>query len=761
MFRNESFMSLDNSSEFPDETHPVGTYPVGTVRALLGTDFVTPATRAALMARLEPAADEAGPRFFSDHDFYTLTAALSRLFAEPQQPSARVLALAIDSRLAAGKADGWRYDALPPDSEAAMQGLRGLDQAAQSQHQADFAQLAPEQQDAVLSAVQAGHAPGEVWQTLPGERYFEDLLAEAAANYYSYPIAQEEIGYVGMADGHGWTRIGLNEREPWEPKATDASTPKPGVVTIEPVVVTIEMAPAAAPAGREYALTDIVDAVVIGTGAGGAPLLARLAAAGLQVVALEAGRFWNPGQDFATDEKAQDKLFWNDERLSAGGNPLPFGSNNSGIGVGGSTLHYTAYTPRAHADDFALHTEFGVGTDWPLGYADLEPYYDELEQFLGVSGPSPYLWDAHGQPYPLPPLPLNGAAQLMQRACATLGIRTAPGPNAALSGPYFQPGVGWRKACTNRGFCQAGCSVGAKASMDVTFIPLALQNGAALRSECFVTQIETDKSGHVTGVVYTQGGREQRQLCRNVFLCAGAIETPRLLLLNNLANGSGQVGRNFMAHTAIQLWGQFADDIRPNKGIPGGLISEDTHRPKEADFAGGYLLQSIGVMPVTYATQLARAERLWGEKLRRHMRGFNHVAGINICGECLPHDQNYLELSAETDARGLPKPRVYFTAGENEKRMTAHADKLMREIWAEAGTTEVWALERYAHTLGTCRMGADPAASVVNADGQAHDVPGLYVADNSVFSSSLSVNPALTQMALSLRIADRFLSKRF
>ena len=101
---------------------------------------------------------------------------------------------------------------------------------------------------------------------------------------------------------------------------------------------------------QHHSTKETVDAVVIGTGAGGAPLLARLAAAGLRVVALEAGKHWNPAKDFATDERSQDKLFWNDERLSAGNDPLPFGNNNSGTGVGGSTLHYTAYTPRAQPE---------------------------------------------------------------------------------------------------------------------------------------------------------------------------------------------------------------------------------------------------------------------------------------------------------------------------------------------------------------------------------------------------------------------------
>ena len=512
---------------------------------------------------------------------------------------------------------------------------------------------------------------------------------------------------------------------------------------------------------RRFQTGETVDAVVIGTGAGGAPLLARLANAGLKVVALEAGKFWNPAEDFATDEAAQHELFWNDERLSAGGDPVAFGNNNSGIGVGGSTLHYTAYTPRAQNDDFRLLTEFGVGRDWNLSYEDLEPYYNELEAFLGVSGFSPYPW---GKPrsakYPLPPLPLNGAAQLMERGCRELNVKTVPAANAALSQDYYQANVGWRKACTNRGFCQAGCSTGAKASMDVTYIPLAIHFGAEIRAESFVTSFEFDASGKINAVVYERAGATEKQPCKNVFLCAGAIETPRLLLINNLANSSGQVGKNFMAHTGIQIWGRFDEDVRPYKGIPGALISEDTHRPKNADFAGGYLLQSIGVMPVTYAIQVARGRGLWGEKLREHLSGYNNTAGINILGECLPYQNNFVELADEKDVRGLPKPRIHFTNGDNERRLTKHAEKLMREIWTAAGAKDVWAFPRNAHIIGTCRMGTNGDDSVINENGRSFDIPNLYISDNSTFPSALAVNPALTIMALSLRTADKFLGEK-
>ncbi len=728
------------------------------LRQLLASELVTPATRDVLRTRLETGGTDGettAPVFFDAALFTTLVAACGRLLP-PHPPMPEAAARQIDARLAGGKGDGWRFDQLPTDEETYRLALRGLDETARGHGIEFFPELSISQQDRTLAKLARGELAGPVWSRLNGARFFEDLLAELSEFYFSHPLAQERIGYAGFADAAGWRRIGLGEREDWEPgigQRTFTLPPAP-----PPTAPRREQPPLIT---QHFAENETVDAVVIGTGAGGGPLLARLAQAGLRVVALEAGKFWDPARDFATDERAQGGLFWTDERLSAGENPLAFGNNNSGVGVGGSTLHFTAYTPRPQPDDFRLRMDFGVGEDWPLSYEDLEPYFDELETLLGVSGPSPYPWGpARRHGYPLAPLPLNAAAQLMRRACDGLGIRTSSAPNAALSAPYHQPGVGWRPACTNRGFCQAGCSVGAKASVDVTFIPLALTAGAEVRPECFVTTIERE-GGRVSGVVYVRDGQEHRQKCRHVFLCGGAVETPRLLLINGLGNGSGQVGRNFMAHTGLQLWAQFEEETRPFKGIPGGLISEDTHRPKDADFAGGYLLQSIGVMPVTYATQLARSgQGLFGEALGRHMDGYNHVAGINILGECLPSARNYVELSHEKDGRGLPKPRVHFNAGENEQKLTVHAEKTMRAIWDRAGARDPWTLGRFAHLIGTCRMGRDADRAVVDADGRCFDVPGLFICDNSVFPSALSANPALTIMALSLRTADRFLAAR-
>jgi hypothetical protein len=198
---------------------PVPTYPSGTVRALLATPHVSDATRAALQARLEaPAAYT--PQFLAPEAFALLEAVAARLFPQPDRPDAPIpLAPAVDQRLAEGRADGWRYDALPPDREAYRLGLGGIQEISQALFQSPFQALDASSQDAVLQALASGTPPGATWKTLHAGRFFEELLAELTEAYYSHPLAQEEIGYVGMADLPAWSKIGLNEKETREPSA--------------------------------------------------------------------------------------------------------------------------------------------------------------------------------------------------------------------------------------------------------------------------------------------------------------------------------------------------------------------------------------------------------------------------------------------------------------------------------------------------------------------------------------------------------------
>jgi hypothetical protein len=201
------------------------TYPRGTIRALLETDMVTQATREVLKSRLEP--DDAPPsavskpRFFDAEAFDTLRAACARLIPQADRARPVDLAGALDERLAEGKCDGWRYSRMPPDGEAYCRGLLGLNESAHAMFGMAFDELEASGQDVVLSAVQRGEAQGQTWESVPAQRFFEELLAELSECYYSDPLTQEEIGYVGFADAHGWQALGLDELEAHEPRGIE------------------------------------------------------------------------------------------------------------------------------------------------------------------------------------------------------------------------------------------------------------------------------------------------------------------------------------------------------------------------------------------------------------------------------------------------------------------------------------------------------------------------------------------------------------
>lgn len=507
---------------------------------------------------------------------------------------------------------------------------------------------------------------------------------------------------------------------------------------------------------RTYGTDDVVDVVVVGTGAGGAPLLASLARRGLTVVALEAGRNTEPGDHVPDEVAAPGDINWMDERLSGGGAPTAFGPNNSGTGVGGSTLHWGAFTPRPSAHDLRLRTESGEGQDWPISHAELTGWIERVEHDVGVAGPEHYPWDPSRR-YRMRPPARNASSDMMMRGTAAAGITATDAPVGLTTEDRHQEHHGLRQACVSCGSCHQGCRNGAKVSMDTTYLPAAVAFGAEIRPESFVHGIELDSSGRVEAVVYTAGGREHRQRCRSLVLAAGGVETPRLLLHTGVANGSGQVGRNFTAHGATQVWARFDESMRSYRGYPSSIITEDFVRPADADFAGGYLIQSLGAQPQTFATSLVRGGGLRGAELVRALHDYPFSAGVGINAECLPYDDNRLELSDELDEHGVPRARVSFTPGSNEEAIRRHAVRTMTTIVEAAGGQDVRVLERTAHTIGTARMGTDRETSVVDQDGRSWDVPNLWVADNSVFPSAVIANPALTIMALSLRTADRML----
>lgn len=512
---------------------------------------------------------------------------------------------------------------------------------------------------------------------------------------------------------------------------------------------------------------ETVDFCIVGAGAGGGVLGAKLAEKGFSVVILDAGRHWNPTKDFVSDEIAARELFWNDERITGGDDPVELGSNNSGRGIGGSTVHYSMVAMRAHPEDFKRRTLEGeiAGADlqdWALQFEDIEPYYDEVEEVLQIAGPTFYPWGKRKKRYPQREHELNACAEILVRGCTKLNIPVAPAPIATLSAPHKN-----RPPCVYRGFCNYGCTTNAKSSILVTYIPRAIKAGAEVRPDSMVAQIEHDKNGLATGVLYFRKGSDElfRQKATNVVVAGYAIETPRLLLNSasslfpdGLANSSGTVGKYFMVHTGEQAFAKFPKRINQYKAPPpGGSITEHFNRTmNDTDFICGYTIEVVGPHPTDFATRLATSRGLWGAELREKMLDYNYYSGVGIVGEVLPQEKNSVKLhTSEKDQYGLPIPYVRFGFHENDKKIVEHARAKMKEILEAAGGEEVWTAERTAHILGTCRMGTDAKNSVVNRDCRSHDIPNLFVCDGSVFPTSTAVNPSLTIQAIAARTADR------
>ncbi len=511
---------------------------------------------------------------------------------------------------------------------------------------------------------------------------------------------------------------------------------------------------------RQFDDRDEVDFAIVGTGCGGGVLAAKLAEAGFSVVAFDAGPFWRPLADFASDEREQDKLYWLDPRISGGDDPIELGANNSGRAVGGSSVHFQMVALRFRPEWFAARSRLGYAVDWPVDWREMWRYYAEVERACAISGPMRYPWGPDRGRYPYRAHEVNAAGQVLARGAEAMGVPWAPTPLATVSAPR-----GKSPPCAYRGMCKIGCSTNAKQSVLVTFIPRALDAGAEIRDLAMVGRIETDGNGRATGVEYHRGGAWRFQRARNV-VCAGySIETPRLLLNSanarqpeGLANSSGNVGRYLMVHLNDAVWGVMEDEIRWYKGPPSMACCEhwnyaDDHPDK--DFDGGYSFMSQGPLPTDFAKTLVTNEGVFGYDLRRQMALYNRMAGLKMVGETMPQAENRVTLADESDDFGLPRARVTFSHHDNDRRMRRHARDFMARMLAAAGGRDLLETGSTAHLMGGCRMGRDPETSVTDSDGRTWDVNNLWICDGSLMPTAGGVNPSMTIMANAARIADR------
>ena len=533
---------------------------------------------------------------------------------------------------------------------------------------------------------------------------------------------------------------------------------------------------------------DVVDFVVVGSGAAGGIVAKELATAGLSVVVLEQGPRLEPRQ-FEHDEF---KYFFrhgiiNDPELQPQTfAPTPNQEAKKGAGrllyaklVGGGSVHFTANYWRFHEIDFVEASRHGPisGTgfaDWPITYAELEPYYTKAEWELGVSGtPGPF--DApRSRPYPLPPLPVKSSGVLFERACRQLGLHPQPTPLAILSQSFHG-----RSACQHCGFCLGfGCEFGAKSSTLVTVIPLAEATGRCeIRPNSYARQIAVDeRTGRAIGVAYFDDHKvEQLQRARAVAVCANGAETPRLLLMSQsnrfpdgLANSSGLVGKYLMFNGYCAAGGTFERRLNDWKSVAASRMVHDFYDtdPARGFYGGGGIDARFAGYPVGFAlgwplgglgpdapTWGSEYKRLLGEAYSQTMYVGGHTTSLSLQSNAVSLDPTL------KDAWGLPALRFTYQDHPDDLATMRFLQAKGLEVLEAAGARRTWAdpvqpSNFSVQLLGTCRLGNDPHTSVIDRYHRTHDVPNLFLCDGSSFVTSGRGQPTCTIQALAYRAAE-------
>lgn len=539
------------------------------------------------------------------------------------------------------------------------------------------------------------------------------------------------------------------------------------------------------------------DAIVVGSGISGGWVAKELCERGLKVLMLERGPEVRHGEDYSQDlaaslRRSEDQialeerekhypyyvgvsyaLFESNKKFWASDYDHPYETAPGkpyrwirGYQLGGRSLTWGRQSYRWAPQDFESNLKDGHGVDWPIRYDDLAPWYDHVEAFAGISGDYDGLCQLPDGDF-LPPWPMNvveeAAKARIESAFPTRRMIMGRVANLSRTTKVHQD-LG-RKRCEGKLACAHGCNLGGYFSTQAATLPAARATGnLTVVTDAVVASVEHDPVlGRVTGVrVVDRNTREGRTYpARMVFLNASSINTSAILLNSRseafprgLANGSDQVGRNLMDHVSTRpiagRWPGFQDQHTPGER-PTGIYIPRYANVTETDkpYLRGFGMQGGAV-------RTRRAEAPGGLPWSMSLMPF---------GEVLPNPDNRVTLSAtRTDSWGVPVPVIDAAHGRNEYAMMREAARDAWEMLRAAGCVDLNRWEEAAehvtppgdriHEMGTARMGRDPATSVVNGWGQAHEVPNLFLSDGAVMASSASMNPSLTYMALSARTAN-------
>lgn len=528
----------------------------------------------------------------------------------------------------------------------------------------------------------------------------------------------------------------------------------------------------------------VYDVVIVGAGPSGAVAARRLAEEGMSVICLDQGAYpdytklRSEGLEF---ELTKNQYFASNPNRRNAPADYPINVSDSDIdplmwnGVGGSSVLYAAAWHRLKPSDFRVRTVDGIADDWPLSYADLEPFYARVENEFAVSGVGGDPAYPDGFDIPLPPFPMGEMERKFASAHERLGWHWWPGSNSIATVKH-----NGLSPCVRRGACTWGCFDGAKASVDRTYWPTCVKLGVKLVQNARVLRVETGADGLATGVTYVDRntGQTHFQPGRIVIVSANGVGTPRLLLNSasgahpdGLANSSGLVGKRLMMHPYGTVSGLFEDFFENWQGPYGqrAYSLEFAETRKDTNFYRGakWQLMGMGGPLATVGTwPWGDNSNVWGENFHATVgKRFGHSAYWGIMAEDLPDEKNGVSLDPElTDADGMPAAKITYKVSQNTWDLLHYNQARAAESMREAGAYEVSVTpllrETGWHILGTARMGNDPANSVVDSFGRSHDVSNLFIMDGSVMPTSGAVNPTGTVTALALRNTEAIIANR-
>lgn len=569
---------------------------------------------------------------------------------------------------------------------------------------------------------------------------------------------------------------------------------------------------------------DRVDAVIVGGGWTGSVIGKELAAAGHRVVVLERGEARWPSPDFQAPGVHDELRYTRRHALhqNTATETFTFRNNTTqtalpmrrwqfaypGTHLGGSGNHWSGAYYRFDPTDFKLRSHYTkrygekifdadlTAQDWPIGYDELEPYYDRFDYLIGASG---YAGNLKGKlqpggnpfepwrsrPYPNPPMKVPFASALFGEAAAKLGYHPYIQPSALSTRPYVNSEGLPMSACVYCGFCSNfGCEHFAKASPQVCVLPVAMKlKPFELRTGAHVLRVELDKDRKTArGVVYADAaGEEVFQPADMVFLCAFSVHNVRLLLLSGIgkpydpASGQGVVGRNYTHQTTsgVNLFFDERTHLNPFMGAGAAAVTMDDFSADNFDHGphgfvgGGYIqIQVVSGAPISYHPT-PQGTPQWGSEWKRAVkRYYNHSASITITGSAMPSRGAYLDLDPTyRDAWGLPLLRITYDLPDNDIRLSAfltergdEVGKAMRGVVrTEPGPRKrpfTSTAYQSTHLNGGAAMGSDPGNSVVNRFGQCWDVPNVFVTGASLFPQNSNFNPTATVGATAYWIAE-------